>query len=80
MKTRQELRESGELYRPPYSLLGSAYKSLASGKTNIKTPHSDVYYVRAALEKRLGVVLPLGRVENLMRADGWREKGKGRKK
>ena len=81
MKTRQELKQTGELYRPPYSLLGQAYRAMASGKTNINTLlHSDIYYVRAALEKRLGVVLPLGRVEALMRLAGWREgKRKGRK-
>ena len=79
MKTRQELKETGELYRPPYSLLGQTYQSLARGKTSIEIPHSDVYYVRAAIEKHLGVVLPLGRVEEAMKAEGWRE-GKRKQK
>ena len=35
--------------------------------------HSDVYYVRAALEKNTGYVFPLDRVEEAMRAEGWKE-------
>ena len=35
--------------------------------------HSDVYYVRAALEKKTGFVFPLDRVEDAMRAEGWKE-------
>lgn len=78
MKTRQELKETGELYKPPYSVLGQAYQSLARGKTNFVSHHSDVYYCRAAIEKHLGVVLPLGRIEEAMKAEGWRE-GKRKK-
>lgn len=79
MFTRQQLRERCELDCFPYSILSLAYRALAKGKTNIRLFHSDVYYVRAALEKHLGVVLPLGRVEAAMKAEGWREKGKSRK-
>ena len=35
--------------------------------------HSDVYYVRAAMEKHTGYVFPLDRVEDAMRAEGWKE-------
>lgn len=35
--------------------------------------HSDVYYVRAAMEKRTGYVFPLPAVEDAMRAEGWKE-------
>ena len=35
--------------------------------------HSDVYYVRASLEKHTGYVFPLDRVEDAMRAEGWKE-------
>ena len=79
MFTRQQLKETGELYSPPYSVLGQAYQSLARGKTNFVSFHSDVYYCRAAIEKHLGVVLSLGRTEAAMKAEGWSE-GKGRKK
>lgn len=79
MFTRQQLKERNELDSPPYSVLGQAYQSLARGKTNFVSYHSDVYYCRAAIEKHLGFVLPLGRVEAAMKAEGWCEKGKGRK-
>lgn len=32
--------------------------------------HSDVYYVRASIEKRLGVVLPLWVVQKAMKQEG----------
>ena len=35
--------------------------------------HSDVYYVRAAMEKHTGYVFPLDKVEEAMRAEGWKE-------
>jgi hypothetical protein len=41
---------------------------------NIHIPHSDVYYVRTALEKHTGFWLPLDRVENAMKAEGWRDR------
>jgi len=46
---------------------------------NTHIPHSDVYYVRAALEKHSGYYFPLDVVEQAMREEGWRDrKGKGR--
>lgn len=36
-------------------------------------PHSDVFYVRAALEKRTGTRFPLQQVETAMKAEGWSE-------
>ena len=36
-------------------------------------PHSDVFYVRAALEKRTGTRFPLQQVEMAMKAEGWSE-------
>lgn len=35
--------------------------------------HSDVYYVRAALEKHTGYVFSLLSVEEAMKAEGWKE-------
>jgi hypothetical protein len=36
-------------------------------------PHSDVFFVRAALEKRTGTRFPLMDVEAAMKAEGWHE-------
>ena len=37
-------------------------------------PHSDVFYARAAIEARYGKRFTLKRVEDAMRAEGWKEK------
>jgi hypothetical protein len=39
----------------------------------VHIPHSDVFYVRAALEKRTGIRFPLQQVEIAMKAEGWSE-------
>jgi hypothetical protein len=36
-------------------------------------PHSDVFFVRAALEKRTGIRFSLQQVETAMKAEGWSE-------
>ena len=36
-------------------------------------PHSDVFFVRAALEKRTGIRFALQQVETAMKAEGWSE-------
>lgn len=39
----------------------------------LELPHSDVFYVRAALEERTGETFTLSVVEEAMRKEGWRE-------
>ena len=39
----------------------------------VHIPHSDVFYVRAALEKRTGIRFALQQVETAMKAEGWSE-------
>ena len=39
----------------------------------VHIPHSDVFYVRAALEKHTGIRFPLQQVETAMKAEGWSE-------
>ena len=34
-------------------------------------PHSDVFYVRAALENRSGIRYSLQQIESAMKAEGW---------
>lgn len=79
-KTRQQLIEEKAIDSYPYSVVNDIYKALHHGvMDNIHIPHSDVYFVRAAIEKRSGVVVPLDVVEQAMKLEGWRDrKGKDR--
>jgi hypothetical protein len=78
MFTRKQLKEKGMLDAFPYSVLSAAFQAMSSGRTDrISLYHSDVYYCRAAIEKRSGFLFSLPEVEKAMRAEGWRD-GKGR--
>lgn len=79
-KTRQQLEEENALDYPPHSINALIYKALHRGvMDNVHIPHSDVYFVRAAIEKHSGVVVPLHIVEQAMKLEGWKDrKGKHR--
>jgi c-di-GMP-binding flagellar brake protein YcgR len=73
-RTRKEVEKTGEAFVFPYSVVSEAYKLLHEGKeTKIHLPHSDVYFVRAALESKSGYFFPLNVVEEAMRMEGWKE-------
>ncbi len=78
--TRQQLEAEGKANVSPYSVASEIMKAVHRG--NLETthiPHSDVYFVRAALEKRTGYLFPLDAVEAAMKAEGWRDRrGTGR--
>lgn len=40
---------------------------------SIHVPHSDVFFVKAAMENRLGMKFTLKDIEAAMRAEGWNE-------
>lgn len=71
MKTRQQLGERATL--PPYSYFSVVMTEVANKHEDVKNVgfHSDVYYVRAALEARTGFLLSLPDVEQAMRLEGW---------
>ena len=72
--TRQELEDKGLDNTYPYSMFNLASLALHRGYADkLHLFHSDVYYVRAALEKKTGYVFPLDDVETAMRAEGWKE-------
>jgi hypothetical protein len=72
--TRQQLDDRGLTNTYPYSVATQASLALHRGYVDkMHLFHSDVYYVRAALEKNTGYVFPLDRVEDAMREEGWRE-------
>jgi hypothetical protein len=78
MFTRKQLKEQGLLDAFPYSVLSAAFSAMSSGRTDrIKNLyHSDVYYCRAAIEKRSGFLFSLPEVEKAMKAEGWRDRGR----
>ena len=72
--TRQDLEDRGLTNTYPYSVFTQASLALHRGYVDkMHLFHSDVYYVRAALEKKTGFVFPLDKVEDAMRAEGWKE-------
>ena len=74
-KTSQQLEVLGKLNVPPHSVYSAAMAAMAKGKMDsVPLYHSDVYYVRVALEKHTGFVIPLPLVERAMKAEGWRKK------
>jgi c-di-GMP-binding flagellar brake protein YcgR len=73
-RTREQVEKAGEINTFPYSVVTEAYRLLHEGKeTKIHLPHSDVYFVRAALEKHTTYFFPLDVIEEAMRLEGWRE-------
>ena len=72
--SRQQLEDAGLTNTYPYSMFTQASLALHRGYVDkLHLFHSDVYYVRAALEKNTGYVFPLDKVEEAMRAEGWKE-------
>ena len=50
------------------------YEALRTNKLHkIHLPHSSVFYVRAAIEKRTGIRYSLEHVENAMVLEGWKD-------
>jgi hypothetical protein len=76
--TKAEVVAAGMIDVAPYSAASTAYKAIHADRGDVvHIPHSDVYFVRAALEKHTGFYFPLDRVEAAMKAEGWRDrKGK----
>lgn len=73
-KTREQVEKEGKAFSFPYSVVSRAYQLLHEGKeTKIHLPHSDVYFVRAALEKHTNYFFPLDVIEEAMRLEGWKE-------
>ena len=39
----------------------------------VHIPHSDVFYVRKAMEHRTGILYSLEQIESAMKAEGWKK-------
>ena len=65
-------KKSVKLYTD--DVLKQFYKHLLDGNLkNLHIPHSDVFYVRTAVEAHYGRSFTLKHVEDAMRAEGWKE-------
>jgi hypothetical protein len=65
-------KKSVKLYTD--NVLEEFYKCLMDGNIeDLHIPHSDVFYVRAAVEAHYGRPFTLEHVEWAMRAEGWTE-------
>ena len=58
------------------STLESFYRAVRNNKLHkIHIPHSDVYYVKAAVDAHVNKSFSLKHVERAMKAEGWKDKG-----
>ena len=63
-------RKSVKLYTD--NVLESFYEAIRTNTLDkLHIPHSDVYYVRAAVEAYYGRTFTLNHVETAMKAEGW---------
>ena len=70
-------KKSVKLYTD--NVLDAFYDAIRTNSLDrLHIPHSDVFYVRAAVEARYGRKFTLKHVEDSMRAEGWREKDEQR--
>jgi hypothetical protein len=69
-KTRTEL--GNKVHQHPYSVFNEVMDELFKKEERVGSVgfHSDVYYIRALIEKREGVVLPLWVVHKAMKQEG----------
>jgi len=66
------MRKQVKLYTE--TVLESFYDSLRTKSYRyLHVPHSKVFYVRAALEKRTGIRYSLEDIETAMVAEGWKD-------
>lgn len=81
LKTRKEVEKEGKLNVFPYSVVSEVYDAMHNNTLDsVHMPHSDVYFVRVALEKYTGYWFPLNVVESAMKLEGWRDKKQKKKK
>lgn len=75
LSTKDQVIAAGLFSSKPYSVVSDVYNAMNRGSLdNVHIPHSDVYFVRASLEKRTGYYFPLDAVENAMKAEGWKDR------
>tara|TARA_A100001391_G_scaffold114683_1_gene77494 strand:+ start:558 stop:779 length:222 start_codon:yes stop_codon:yes gene_type:complete len=67
-------KKSVKLYTD--NVLEKLYNAIRTNSLHkLHIPHSDVYYVRAAVEAHYGRSFSLEHVERAMKAEGWKDTG-----
>ena len=65
-------KKSVKLYTD--DVLSAFYEAIRTNKLDrLHIPHSDVFYVRQAVEAHYGKRFSLKHVEDAMRAEGWKD-------
>ena len=65
-------KKSVKLYTD--NVLEEFYNHVLNGTVkNLHIPHSDVFYVRVAIEDRLGIRYSLEHIETAMKQQGWKK-------
>ena len=64
-----------KVYLNDNSVLEDFYRAIQNNSLDgLHIPHSDVFYVRAALESRTGKRYTLKLIETAMKQEGWKKK------
>jgi hypothetical protein len=67
-------RKRKTIYLRDKHVLEDFYQAVRTNRLDsVHVPHSDVFFVRAALRERTGQMFPLQAVEAAMRKEGWNE-------
>tara|TARA_Y100001938_G_C7994804_1_gene381443 strand:+ start:291 stop:491 length:201 start_codon:yes stop_codon:yes gene_type:complete len=63
-----------KIYLRDNFVLEDIYAAIVQDRLNtVHIPHSDVFYVRKAIEHRTGILYSLEQIEAAMKAEGWRK-------
>ena len=65
-------KKKKKVYLNDNSVLEDFYRAIHHNALDgLHIPHSDVFYVRAAVENSTGIRYPLQQIETAMKAEGW---------
>lgn len=64
-----------KIYLKDNCILEGFYEAVQKNRLDrVHIPHSDVFYVRAAIEDRSGIRYSLEHIETAMKQEGWKKK------
>ena len=64
-----------KIYLKDNCILEGFYEAVQKNRLDrVHIPHSDVFYVRAAIEDRSGIRYSLELIETAMKQEGWKKK------
>ena len=67
-------KKKKKVYLNDNSVLEDFYKAVQENRLDrVHIPHSDVFYVRVAIEDRSGIRYPLELIETAMKQQGWKK-------